>query len=102
MKVIKLTKDTFKNTVDSAGKPVLIDFFATWCGPCMMVSPIIDEIAEETEKALVCKVDVDEEPELANLFGVDRIPTLIVIRDGKVHAKEEGLRTKEQILQLIS
>lgn len=101
MSIIKITKDNFEEKVLNSDKPVLIDFFATWCGPCMMVSPIIDEIAEETTDAVVGKIDVDDDPELANAYGVTSIPTLIVVKDGKVASEAIGLRTKEQILEML-
>ena len=82
-------------------KKVLIDFFATWCGPCRMVSPIVDEIADEHPEFVVCKVDVDNNPELAAEFGVMSIPTLVVIKDGKVINQSAGARPKAQILAML-
>lgn len=102
MSVITITKENFQREVIDSKKPVLIDFFATWCGPCMMVSPIVDEIAEEKTDAVVGKINVDEQPELAKEFGITNIPTLIVIRDGKVAEKAVGLRSKEQILAMLN
>ena len=99
--VIKLTKDNYEKEVNQSDKPVLIDFFATWCGPCRMVSPIVDEIAEEKTDVKVCKVNVDEEEELAAKFSVMSIPTLIVIKDGKLANKQIGAGNKEKILQLL-
>lgn len=101
MSVIKITKENFQEKVMNSSKPVLVDFFATWCGPCMLVSPIVDEIAEEKSDAVVVKIDVDEQPELAKAFGITSIPTLVVIRDGKVADKAVGLRSKEQILSML-
>lgn len=101
MSVIKLTKDSFNQEVQTSDKPVLIDFFATWCGPCKMVSPIVDEIAQERNDIKVCKVDVDHEPELAQSFGVASIPTLVVVKDGKVTSQEVGYRPKDAILSML-
>lgn len=101
MSVITLTRDSFKNEVQASDKPVLIDFFATWCGPCKMVSPIVDEIADENADIKVCKVDVDREPELAQAFGVASIPTLVVVKDGKVTSQAVGYRPKKAILSML-
>ena len=101
MAVIKLTKDKFENEVIKSDKPVLIDFSAVWCGPCRMVAPIVDEIAEENPLIKVCKVDVDEEPELAQAFGVSSIPMLVVIKNGKITASAVGARPKESIISLL-
>ena len=101
MSVIILKDEMLENEVMNADKPVLIDFFATWCGPCRMVSPIVDEIAEEHSEFKICKVNVDEEPELAQKFGVVSIPTLVVIRDGKVTGQSVGAKPKEDILEML-
>ena len=101
MAVIKLTKDKFENEVIKSDKPVLIDFSAVWCGPCRMVAPIVDEIAEENPLIKVCKVDVDEEPELAQAFGVSSIPMLVVVKNGKITASAVGARPKESIILLL-
>lgn len=101
MSVIKLTKDKFENEVIKSDKPVLIDFSAVWCGPCRMVAPIVDEIAEENPLIKVCKVDVDEEPELAQAFGVSSIPMLVVVKNGKITASAVGARPKESIISLL-
>jgi len=102
MSVITITKDNFEEKVLNSDKPVLLDFYADWCGPCMMVSPIIDEIANETDSAIIGKINVDNDPELANVYGVQSIPTLIVVKDGKVAVEAIGLRTKEQILKMLN
>ena len=101
MSVITLTKENFQKEVVESDKPVLVDFWASWCGPCRMVSPIIDEIATERADLKVGKVNVDEQPELAARFGVMSIPTLVVMKDGKVVNQTAGARPKPQILSLI-
>ena len=101
MSVINLKDEMLENEVMNADKPVLIDFFATWCGPCRMLSTIVDEIAEEHSEFKICKVNVDEEPELAQKFGVVSIPTLVVIRDGKVTGQSVGAKPKEDILEML-
>ena len=101
MSAIKISKSNFQSDVMESPKTVLLDFWATWCGPCRMVSPIVDEIAEENPQILVGKVNVDEEPELAQAFGISSIPTLIVIKDGKVVNQMIGMRPKAQILALL-
>lgn len=101
MSVITLTKNSFKNEVETSEKMVLIDFFATWCGPCKMVSPIVYEIADENENIKVCKVDVDREPELAQAFGVTSIPTLVVVKGGKITSQAVGYRNKNDILSML-
>lgn len=102
MAEIKLTKDNFEAEVLSSDVPVLIDFWATWCGPCMMLSPIIEEVAKETEgKVKVCKVNVDEERELAMSFSISSIPTLVVMKDGKAVKQAVGYREKAAVLELL-
>lgn len=101
MAVINLTKDNFNKEVLNSDKPVLIDFFAGWCGPCRMLSPVVDEIANEREDIKVCKVNVDEERELAGLFHISSIPTLAVIKDGNVVGGVVGVRSKREILKML-
>ncbi|HOS18224.1 MAG TPA: thioredoxin [Clostridia bacterium] len=102
MSVITITKENFNKEVLESAKPVLLDFWASWCGPCRMVSPIIDEIAAESPDIKVGKINVDEQNELAANFNVMSIPTLVVIRDGKVVNKAVGVRPKQQILSMLA
>ena len=101
MAYITLTRDTFDREVMTCPGPVLVDFWASWCGPCMALAPTIDEIAEEERGIKVCKVNVDEQPELAGRFGIMSIPTLVVMKDGKVTNQAMGARPKSQILALL-
>lgn len=101
MSVVNLTKSNFENEVMKSDKTVLIDFSATWCGPCRMVAPIVDEIAEENPQYKVCKIDVDDEPELAQAFAVSSIPMLVVVKGGKVTAQAVGARPKDTILEML-
>ena len=101
MSILKINKDNFES-VKNSEKKVLLDFYADWCGPCRMVSPIVDEIAEENPQYLVGKINVDEEPELAQAFGVATIPTLVVMNDGKIVSQSSGARPKQQILDLLN
>lgn len=100
MAVMKVNKDNF-NEVKASEKTVLLDFYADWCGPCMMVSPVVDEIAKENPQYLVGKINVDNEPELTMEFGVVSIPLLVVMKDGKIVNQAVGARSKEQILALL-
>ncbi|MBR7007754.1 MAG: thioredoxin [Ruminococcus sp.] len=101
MAVLNLTEKNYEQEVMRSDKPVLIDFFATWCGPCSMVSPIVDQIAEERSDLKVCKVDVDDQGELASQFGVSSIPMLVVVKNGKISAQSVGAMPKEKILELV-
>ena len=100
MSAIKLNKSGL-DSLKRGEKPILLDFYADWCGPCRMVSPIIDEIAGERGDVAVGKINVDSEPSLAREYGVYSIPTLVVIRDGKVINQAVGARSKEQILAML-
>ncbi len=101
MSVIKITADNFEQEVLNNPKPVLIDFYADWCGPCMMVAPLVKEIAEENPQYTVGKVNVDEEPLLAQKFGIMSIPALYVVKDGQITAENIGAVPKETILKMF-
>lgn len=102
MAVLKVTKENFNSEVLESDKPVLIDFWASWCGPCRMLSPVIDEIATETKAAKICKINVDEQPELAREFQVMSIPMLVVVKDGKVVGQAVGVKPKASILNMLN
>ena len=101
MSVININKENFNQEVINSDRPVLVDFWASWCGPCKMLSPIVDEIAAERSDIKVCKVNVDEQPELAAQFQIMSIPTLIVFKNGKVFNQASGARPKNQILSML-
>ena len=101
MSVIHVNKNSFQNEVLNSEKPVLLDFWAPWCGPCRMVSPVVDEIASERSDIKVVKINVDEEQELAMQFGVMSIPTLVVMKNGKIVNQVTGARPKAQILAML-
>ena len=102
MAVLTITKDNFEQEVLQSDKPVLLDFWASWCGPCRMLAPVIEQIAEETAgRVKVGKVNVDEEPELASAFQIASIPTLVVIRDGKAVQTAVGVQPKDSILAML-
>lgn len=101
MEPITLTADNFDSEVLKSDKPVLVDFWATWCGPCRMVSPLVDEIANENEDVKVGKINVDEQPKLAERFGIMSIPTLMVFKGGASVSKSVGARSKEAILEML-
>ena len=101
MSVVTVTKDNFDKEVLQSDKPVLLDFWASWCGPCRMVSPIVDEIAAENPDKKVGKVNVDEEPALAQAFRVQSIPMLVLLRDNAVVAAAVGAQSKEQLEQKL-
>jgi len=102
MAVLTITKENFEKEVINSDKPVLLDFWASWCGPCQMVSPVIDEIAEEVTDAKVGKINVDEQKELASEFQVMSIPTLAIIHKGVVVDKAVGVKSKSEILQMLN
>jgi len=99
--VLTITKDNFENEVVKSQVPVLLDFWAVWCGPCRIMSPIVDEIAEEVTSVKVGKINVDEQPELAESFRIMSIPTLVVMKDGKPASSLVGVRPKEEILEIL-
>ena len=101
MSAIQVNKDNFQEVVLNSDKPVLVDFWASWCGPCRMVAPILEEIANERSDVKVCKINVDEEPELAGHYNVMSIPTMIVVKEGQVVNQAVGARPKSQILSLL-
>lgn len=101
MSVITLTKENFEAEVVNSDKPVLVDFWASWCGPCRMLSPVVDEVAEEVSAVKVGKINVDEQPELAAKFGVMTIPTLIFFKEGKIVETSVGVKPKKAIISMI-
>ena len=101
MALLKINNENFESEVLKSDKTVLLDFFADWCGPCQMLAPVLAEIAEEREDIVVGKINVDEETQLALKFGVESIPMLAVIKDGKLVNKSVGFRPKEQILEML-
>ena len=101
MSAINIDRSNFQSEVMRSGKEILLDFWAPWCGPCRMVVPIVEEIARERPDIKVGKINVDEQPELASQFGVMSIPTLVVMKDGKITAQAAGARTKQAILEML-
>ncbi len=101
MSAININKNNFQNEVMHSDKPVLLDFWAPWCGPCRMVVPIVEEIAKERSDIKVCKVNVEEQPELASRFGVMSIPTLVVMKNGRIVNQAMGARPKNAILGML-
>ena len=102
MSALTITKENFELEVMKSDKPVLLDFWAAWCGPCKMVSPIVDEIAGEVTNVKVGKINIDEQPELASAFNVMSIPTLAVVKDGKVVQSAVGAKPKAAIMQMLN
>lgn len=102
MAVVELNKENFEKEVLQSRMPVLIDFWATWCGPCRMMAPVVEEIANSMETSLkVGKINIDENPELAEKYGVMSIPTFIVLKEGKETGRTVGVQSKEEIVKLI-
>jgi len=101
MAAINISKDNFQKEVIESKVPVLLDFWAPWCGPCRMVSPVIDDIANEMKDIKVCKVNSDEQPELAAKFGISSIPTLVVMKNGKIVTSSVGVQPKNNILKML-
>ena len=101
MSAMHITKQNFQKEVMESEKPVLLDFCASWCGPCRMVAPVLDQISGERPDIKVCKINVDEEQELASAFQIMSIPTLMVVKGGKVVRQSAGARPKEQILAML-
>lgn len=102
MAVVEITKDNFEQTVLKADKPVLVDFWAEWCGPCQMMGPIVDEVAEERGDVIIGKLNVDTQPEIALRYNVMSIPTLILFENGDEVQKSVGLISKEELLEIIN
>lgn len=101
MSVIKLTAQNFEQEVMQSDKPVLVDFYADWCGPCKMMASVVEEISEEKSDAKVCKLNIDEEMEIAQKYGVMSIPTFIVFKDGEVAKKDMGAKPKSAVLSMF-
>ena len=101
MSALHITKENFDQEVLNSDQPVLIDFWASWCGPCQMLLPVVEELAGEVEHAKICKINVDEQPELAQQFQVMTIPTLVVMNGGKVLNRSVGVKPKEEILKML-
>lgn len=101
MSIINLTKDSYHNEVMETEKVVVIDFWATWCGPCKMMAPVVEEVAKDYSDVKVCKVNVDEEPELSNAFKIVSIPTIVVIKNGEIIDSVVGYRPKKDIEKII-
>lgn len=101
MSVLHVNQESFDKIIHQPGKTVLVDFWATWCGPCRMIAPVVEAVAEERPDITVCKVDVDEERELAMEYGISSIPTLLVFKDGQIANKSIGVVSKEEMMSLL-
>ena len=101
MSAVNINNSNFQNEVMHSDKPVLLDFWAPWCGPCRMVVPIVEDIARERSDVKVCKINVDENPELAGQFGVMGIPTLVVMKDGRIVNRSMGAKSRDAILAML-
>ena len=101
MATVVITRENFEAEVVKSAKPVLVDFWASWCGPCKMLSPVVDQIAEETDAVKIGKINVDDEPELANQFGINSIPAVYLFKDGQGANKSVGLMPKAKVLEFI-
>lgn len=101
MSVLHVNQESFDKIIHQPGKTVLVDFWATWCGPCRMIAPVVEAVAEERPDITVCKVDVDEERELAMEYGISSIPTLLVFKDGQIANKSVGAVSKEEMMSLL-
>ncbi len=101
MSVLHVNQESFDKIIHQPGKTVLVDFWATWCGPCRMIAPVVEAVAEERPDITVCKVDVDEERELAMEYGISSIPTLLVFKDGQIANKSVGVISKEEMMSLL-
>ena len=101
MAELKITRENFENEVMKSNIPVLIDFWAPWCGPCQMLLPVIEELSNEVTDAKICKINVDEESSLAEKYGVMSIPTLVVVKDGRTVSTSVGVQPKDKILEML-
>lgn len=102
MRALTITRDNFESEVIKSDQPVLLDFWAEWCGPCRILSPVLDEVAREAPHSKIGKVNVDEQPELAAAFGIRSIPTLVVVKDGRVVQTKVGVQSKASILAMLN
>lgn len=101
MAALHITKENFEKEILQSEKTVLIDFWATWCGPCQMLTPVIEELSNEVTDAKICKINVDEQAELANKYHIMTIPTLVVIKNGQIVMQSSGVRPKSEILEML-